>query len=110
MNAYLNLFLAIILEVVATIALKFVDGYTNIVATAVVFVGYGVSFYFLSEALNDLPIGLIYATWSGIGIFGIVLVGLVFFDEQPDLAGLVGIGFILVGVYLLNAVSGMSAQ
>lgn len=110
MNAYLSLLLAICFEVVGTVALKFVDGYSNLVPTLAVLVGYGLSFYFLSEALTDLPIGLIYATWSGLGIVAIVALGLLFFEERPDLAGLAGIAFILVGVYLLNAVSRMSAH
>jgi small multidrug resistance pump len=110
MNAYVNLAVAILTEIAGTTALKFVDGATNLPAIVVVTVGYGASFYFLSEALNDLPIGLIYATWSGFGILGIVLIGVVMFDEQPDMAGLVGMACIMLGVYLLNAVSGMSAH
>jgi small multidrug resistance pump len=102
-TAYLAL--AIASEVTGTTALKFSDGFTELLPSAVVVVGYLGSFYLLSLALQDLPIGLVYATWSAVGIVGAAAAGTVLFDETLDLAAVVGIGFILVGVVVLNAVS-----
>lgn len=73
-------------------------------------VGYGLSFYFLSETLSELPVGMIYATWSGFGIVGIAVIGLLLFEERPDAAGLVGIALVLAGIYVLNVVSSMTAH
>ena len=110
MNPYAALALAIGLEVAGTTALKFVDGFTNPLPSAVVLVGYGLSFYFLSGALEELPIGMIYATWSGLGIVSIAVIGLLWFDERLDLAAVVGVGLIVLGVYVLNVVSDVSAH
>jgi small multidrug resistance pump len=53
---------------------------------------------------------MIYAKWSGIGVVSIAVIGIVFFDEQIDTAGVLGFGLIIVGVYLLNVVSSMAAR
>jgi len=110
MNPYLSLVGAIIAEVIGTTALNLSEGFSNVLPSIVVIIGYGVSFYLLSLALEQLPVGTMYATWSGIGIVAIAIVGIVFFNERIDLAGVIGFGFIIAGVYLLNIVSNMSAH
>ncbi|MGM0388280.1 small multidrug resistance pump [Natrinema hispanicum] len=105
MRAYLYLGIAIAAEVTGTTALKFSDGFTNAVPSAVVIAGYIGSFYFLSLTLQEFPIGLVYATWSAIGIVAAALLGVVLFDEPVDIAGLVGIALIIGGVICLNLFS-----
>lgn len=105
MRPYLALAIAITAEVVGTTALKFSDGFTSLLPTAVVVVGYLASFYFLSLTLQDLPIGLVYAIWSAVGIVGTVVIGIVLFDETVDLTGAVGMALIIAGVVVLNAFS-----
>jgi len=105
MRPTLALTLAIVSEVAGTAALKASDGFTDPVAGAVVAVGYGGAFYLLSLALTDLPVGFVYATWSGVGICGAVLVGLFLFDERIDLAALVGLALIVAGVVVLSTYS-----
>ncbi|EMA05625.1 quaternary ammonium compound-resistance protein [Haloarcula vallismortis ATCC 29715] len=72
--------------------------------------GYGAAFYLLSLTLEELPIGVVYATWAALGIIGVAGIGVVVFDEPVDLAGLFGIGLIVGGVYCINVVSQMSAH
>ena len=105
MRPYLYLGIAIAAEILGTTALKFADGFTNAVPSAVVITGYVGSFYFLSLTLQELPIGLVYATWSAIGIVAAALLGVVLFDEPVDVAGLVGIALIIGGVVCLNLAS-----
>lgn len=105
MREYIYLAAAIAAEVTGTTALKFSDGFTTIVPTIVVVVGYLSSFYFLSLTLQELPIGLVYATWSAIGIIGAAAVGITLFDETIDIAGLAGIALIIAGVATLNLLS-----
>lgn len=105
MREYLYLGVAIVAEVTGTTALKFSDSFTNVVPTAIVVVGYVGSFYFLSLTLQEFPIGLVYATWSAIGIVAAALVGVVLFDEAVDLAAVVGIALIVGGVVCLNLLS-----
>ncbi|WP_134671973.1 DMT family transporter [Halorussus marinus] len=105
MREYAYLAAAIAAEVGGTTALKFSDGFTNAVPSAIVVVGYLGSFYLLSLTLQELPIGLVYATWSAVGIVAAALVGVLFFDETVDLAGLVGIALVIGGVVVLNVLS-----
>ncbi|SDZ91191.1 small multidrug resistance pump [Haloplanus vescus] len=110
MTPYALLGLAIVAEVIGTTALKLSQGFSRPLPSIGVVVGYGVAFYALSLALEELPVGLVYATWAAIGIVAISVLGVVVFGEQVDVAGVVGIGLILVGVYVLNVVSGISAH
>lgn len=105
MREYIYLGAAIAAEVTGTTALKFSEGFTNTFPTAVVVVGYVGSFYLLSLALQDLPLGLVYATWSAIGIVAAALIGVGLFDETVDVAGVVGMGLIVAGVLVLNLLS-----
>jgi len=105
MREYLYLGAAIAAEVTGTTALKFSDGFENVLPTLVVVVGYVGSFYLLSLTLQELPIGLVYATWSAVGIVAAALVGIAFFEESIDLAGVVGMALIVGGVFVLNLLS-----
>lgn len=105
MREYVYLAAAITAEVTGTTALKFSDGFSALVPTAVVVVGYVSSFYLLSLTLQELPIGLVYATWSAVGIVGAAGAGLVLFDESVDPAAVAGFVLILAGVVCLNVLS-----
>ena len=109
MNPVLWLALAIGTEVVATTALKLSDGFTRLGWVAVVVVGYGISFYAMSVALRSIPLGVVYAVWSGVGTAAIVLIGFVLFREMLDAIKLAGIGLIIIGVVMLNG-AGSAAQ
>jgi len=110
MNPYVVLGTAILAEVIGTTSLKLSQRFSRPLPSLGVLVGYGAAFYFLSLALEDLPVGVVYGTWAALGIVAIAAIGVVAFDEPVDLAGIVGIGLIIVGVYCLNVVSGMSAH
>lgn len=95
--------LAIGTEVVATTALKASDGFSRLGWGAVVVVGYGVSFYALSITLKSIPLGVVYAIWSGAGTAAIVVIGYLLFGEVLSFVKLAGIGLIVIGVAMLNA-------
>jgi small multidrug resistance pump len=110
MNPYVVLGTAILAEVIGTTSLKLSQGFSRPLPSLGVLVGYGSAFYLLSLALEDLPVGVVYGTWAALGIVAIAAIGVVAFEEPVDIAGIVGIGLIIVGVYCLNVVSGMSAH
>lgn len=110
MNPYVLVVGAILSEIIGTTALKLSDGFFHLVPSLGVVVGYGVAFYLLSLTLDELPIGVVYATWAAVGIVGVAAVGVVVFDETLDLAGVVGIFLIVGGVYCLNVVSEVSSH
>jgi small multidrug resistance pump len=103
--AYLHLALAILAEVIATSALKASEQFTKIIPSAIVLIGYGVSFYLLTLVLKTIPVGITYAVWSGIGIVLIALIGAVFYNQIPDLPAVVGMGLILSGVLVIHLFS-----
>ena len=97
--------IAIIAEVVATSALKAADGFTLVVPSVVVIVGYGVAFYFLSLTLRTIPVGIAYAIWSGVGVFLIAVIGWLLYGQTLDLPALLGLALIVSGVVVLNGFS-----
>lgn len=110
MNAYLLLLGAIICEVIATSSLKLSNGFTNLVFSIITIIGYSASFYILSLALKTIPVGIAYAIWSGIGIIIISLIAWVFLKQSLDLAALIGMGFIIFGVVIINLFSNVSGH
>lgn len=110
MNAYLLLFGAIICEVIATSSLKLSNGFTNLVFSIITIIGYSASFYILSLALKTIPVGIAYAIWSGIGIIIISLIAWFFLKQSLDLAALIGMGFIIFGVVIINLFSNVSGH
>lgn len=110
MNNWVYLGLAIFSEVVATASLKSTEGFTRLVPSVVVLVGYSAAFYFLSLTLDTIPIGVAYAVWSGVGVATITLVSFVLYDQKIDAAGLIGIGLIVAGVVVLRLFSEASVD
>jgi small multidrug resistance pump len=107
---YVLLAIAIVAEVIATSALRASEGFTRVVPALVVLLGYGISFYCLSLTLKSLPVGIVYAIWSGVGIVLITLVAIVLYRQVPDLAAVAGLGLIVAGVVVLNLFSKMQAH
>lgn len=102
---WLFLLLAIVSEVVATSALKASNGFSRLWPSVLVVVGYGIAFYCLALTLRVIPMGVVYAIWSGIGIVLITLVGWFLFDQKLDLPALIGIALIASGVVVMNVFS-----
>jgi small multidrug resistance pump len=101
MEPYLYLLLAIAGEVVGTSALKASCGMTKICPSLFVIVGYALTFWALSIALESLPVGTVYAIWAGLGIVSIILIGIFVFGEQFTYLHFIGTAFIIAGVAIL---------
>ncbi|GGC10619.1 QacE family quaternary ammonium compound efflux SMR transporter [Marinobacterium zhoushanense] len=104
-STYAILALAILLEVVGTTYLQKSEQFTQLVPTLIMAGCYIGAFYFLSLVLKQIPLGLAYAIWSGLGIVLIAAAGYVLFRQTLDLAAMIGIGFIIVGVMIVNLFS-----
>lgn len=102
---WLFLFVAIVSEVIATSALKSSEGFSRFWPSVIVVVGYGIAFYCLALTLRVIPMGVVYAIWSGVGIVLITLVGWFLFDQKLDLPAVLGIGLIASGVVVMNVFS-----
>lgn len=107
---WVYLLIAIVAEVMGTSALKASQGFTVLLPTAVVMVGYAVAFYFLSLTLGSIPVGIAYALWSGIGIVFISAVGWLWLGQPLDPAAVIGIALIVFGVGVINLFSNATAH
>ncbi|KOO46906.1 DMT family transporter [Priestia koreensis] len=102
MISYFTLALAIVAEVFGSSMLKASNGFSRVLPIVGIAVGYAIAFYSLSIALKGLPLGMVYATWSGVGTILTVLTGILFFQETINRKGALGIFILLVGITLLN--------
>lgn len=110
MNGPIYLLIAIIGEVIATSFLRASAGFTQLVPSIAVVVGYGVTFYFFSLALQTIPVGIGYAIWSGVGIVLISIIAFFVHGQTLDLPAMIGIGLILAGVIVINVFSQSSTH
>jgi small multidrug resistance pump len=100
--AYVYLAIAIISEVVATTALKASEAFTKPVPSAIVVIGYATAFYCVSLCLRSMQIGIAYAIWAGVGMVLVTIVAAIVYREFPDAWAMLGIGFIIARVLVLN--------
>ena len=105
MQQWLLLAIAIVSEVIATSALKASEGFSRLWPSLVVVAGYAAAFYCLSLTLKTIPIGIVYAIWSGVGIALIALIGWLVFGQSLDAAAIAGMLLIIAGVVVLNVFS-----
>jgi small multidrug resistance pump len=103
--SWLYLFIAIVAEVIATSALKATDGFTRLLPSAIVVVGYAAAFYFLALTLRYIPIGVAYAIWSGVGVILVSLAGVILYKQVVDAPMAIGIALIIAGVLVMNLYS-----
>jgi multidrug transporter EmrE-like cation transporter len=108
-NAMLILLGAIISEVVGTTFLKLSEGFTRPLQSLVFVVSYALSFYLMSVSIKQIPLGVAYGIWSGLGTAATVAVGVLLWKESLDLARIVGIVLIIAGVLVLNFLSKTAA-
>jgi quaternary ammonium compound-resistance protein SugE len=98
MQAWLLLFCAGLFEIVWAVGLKYADGFTKLVPSAITIAAMVISMYLLAIAARTLPIGTAYAVWTGIGAVGAALLGLMLLGESANPARLLCIGLIIAGV------------
>ena len=99
---WIYLIVAIITEVIATSALKESEGFSKILPSLIVVIGYSLTFYFLSLTLKEISVGITYAIWSGMGILLISLIGYFKYNQVLDIPGILGMTFILIGIIILR--------
>lgn len=102
---WLFLLIAGILETGWAVGLKYSQGFSKPLPSVLTIVGMVASFYFLSLALKELPMGTAYAIWTGIGTVGTVLLGVILFKEPVDILRILCVGLILTGIIGLKLVS-----
>jgi len=104
-KTYLFLFSAVFCEVAGTMLLPATQNFTRLVPTSILAVCYLSAFYLLTFVVNKIPIAIVYATWSGLGIFTIAIFGYFFFKQSLSWQAILGLFLIVAGVVLVNSFS-----
>lgn len=100
---YVFLLVAIAFEVLGTSLLKATEGFTRVLPTVVTLGSYTAAFAALAWAIkHELPVGVAYAMWSGLGTAAIVAVGVVFLNEPISFQKIAGVLLVIGGVAVLN--------
>ena len=102
-KTYIFLIIAIFCEVGGTMLLPVSQNFTKVIPTTALAVFYLASFYLLTFVVDKLPIAIVYATWSGLGIFTIAILGYVFFKQSLSWQAVLGLFLIVIGVVLVNS-------
>ena len=102
-KTYFFLIIAIFFEVGGTMLLPVSQNFTKIIPTTTLAVFYLTSFYLLTFVVDKLPIAIVYATWSGLGIFTIAILGYIFFKQSLSWQAILGLFLIVIGVVLVNS-------
>ncbi|QIM69562.1 DMT family transporter [Basfia succiniciproducens] len=105
MKPWILLAISILLEIIATSLLKLSDGFTKLIPTVGSMLLYGLSFYCVSIVYRTLPVGIVYAVWSGVGIVLTAIIAYFAFGQKIDGSGLVGMLLIVGGVLIINVFS-----
>jgi|TARA_B110001452_G_scaffold48306_1_gene36941 small multidrug resistance pump len=102
-KTYSILLIAIFCEVAGTMLLPVTQNFTKIIPTTCLTIFYLASFYLMTFVIDKLPIAIVYATWSGLGVFTIAILGYFFFKQTLTWQAVMGLFLIIIGVILVNS-------
>ncbi|MCG7622748.1 MULTISPECIES: DMT family transporter [unclassified Epibacterium] len=107
---YLYLMAAVLAETIGTTALQASQQFTRLLPSVIVVVAYGASFFLMSLTLKFMPVGIVYAIWSGLGIVLIAAIGFIVFGQRIDLPALAGMAMIICGILIIHLFSASSGH
>lgn len=102
---YVYLIIAVITETIGTASMQASQQFTKLGPSLLLIISYGASFYFMALTLKYMPVSIVYAIWSGLGIVLIGIIGWIVFKQTLDFAAIAGIGLIVAGVIVINLFS-----
>lgn len=105
MTAYYYLAIAICAEVIATVSMKAVKGFSTPLPLILVIAGYTTAFWMLTLVVRTIPVGVAYAVWAGMGIVMVSVAALFIYGQKLDLPAMLGMGLIVLGVVVIQLFS-----
>ena len=109
-QAYIFLVVAILLEITATSFLKDTQGFTKWIPSLVCIIAVSICMYLMSHVMKIVPVGITYATWSGLGIVAITIIGIIKYKQVPNLATIFGLSLIVIGVVIVNLMNDIKVE
>ena len=101
-SSYLFLGVAVFLRVTSNSFAKSADGFTLLVTSIITAITIVLCMYALSLVMKNIPMGITYASFAGLTIIATVVVGVIRFNQVPNLYSLIGLAFIIIGVLMVN--------
>ena len=108
--AYIFLVLAIGFEVLATSFLKDTNGFTNLYPSLIVIIALCICLYLMSHTMQFIPVGIVYATWAGLGIVAIAVIAALKYNQIPNIPTSIGLCFIIVGVVIVHMMNDINVK
>ena len=103
--AYIFLAFAIVLEITGTSFVKDTEGFTKWIPTLICLITISISYYLMSHVVTRIPVGITYATWSGLGIAAITVIGIYKYNQVPNIPTVIGLVLIIIGVVIVNTMN-----
>jgi|TARA_B110000014_G_C19648888_1_gene341688 small multidrug resistance pump len=108
--AYIFLVLAIGLEVLATSFLKDTNGFTNFYPSLIVIIALCICLFLMSHTMQFIPVGIVYATWAGLGIVAIAVIASIKYNQIPNVPTIIGLSFIVTGVIIVHLMNDINVK
>tara|TARA_Y100000590_G_scaffold147786_1_gene169810 strand:- start:586 stop:927 length:342 start_codon:yes stop_codon:yes gene_type:complete len=108
--AYIFLLMAIVFEVLSTSFLKDTNGFTSLYPSLIVVSALCICLYLMSHAMKFIPVGIVYATWAGLGIVAITIVAVIKYKQIPNIPTIIGLLLIVVGVAVVHLMNDIDVK
>ena len=108
--AYIILAFAIVLEITGTSFVKDTEGFTKWLPSIICLLTICLSYYLMSHVVNFVPVGITYATWSGLGIAAITIIGIFKYNQIPNIPTIIGLSLIVVGVIIISTMNDIEVR
>ena len=108
--AYIFLAFAIVLEITGTSLVKDTAGFTRWIPTVICLATICFAYYLMSHVVGFIPVGITYATWSGLGIAAITIIGVFKYNQIPNIPTIIGLVLIIVGVIIVNTMNDIQVK
>ena len=108
--AYIFLVLAIGFEILATSFLKDTNGFTNLYPSLIVVIALCFCLFLMSHTMQFIPVGIVYATWAGLGIVAITIIAVIKYNQIPNIPTIIGLSLIVVGVIIVHLMNDIDVK
>ena len=109
-HAYIFLVLAIMFELVSTSFLKDTYGFTRLYPSLIVIISLCICLFLMSHTMRFIPVGIVYASWAGLGIVGITIIAVLKYKQIPNIPTMIGIALIVIGVVVVNLMNDIDVK
>jgi len=109
-HAYIFLVLAIVFELLSTSFLKDTYGFTRLYPSLIVVISLCICLFLMSHTMKFIPVGIVYASWAGLGIVGLTIIAVIKYKQIPNIPTIIGIALIVIGVVVVHLMNDIDVK